>query len=93
MKMSIDWENKELHVTCEDIVDSGWFGFLFAKDNRDLIDAGWVVCYYPEPGDGEMPTEGSQLINSYGDAIGDILRKGQTPNHCNTCSCPPGGDV
>ena len=93
MKMSIDWKNKELHVTCSDIVDAGWFGFDFAKTNPDLVANEWVICYYPESDGEEMPTEGHQLINSYCGAIGDILRKGQIPNHCNTCTCPPKGEA
>lgn len=46
MKARIRYGGRVADVSTSDSIDAGWMGFRFAKNNRDLVEAGWSLHYY-----------------------------------------------
>lgn len=46
MELTIDYEYKKVRAYTQTVVDAGWLGFGFARDNPDLVKEGWEILYF-----------------------------------------------
>lgn len=46
MRAIINHGNKTVCVGIMGLANAGWTGFHFAKNHRDLVEAGWMLAYF-----------------------------------------------
>ena len=99
MKVLLERTAKIASVSVPNIAEAGWMGFYFARDNRDLVEAGWKLYYYDEKPEGRADQDRSERIEREGrpitswGSVADVIRDAERT--CPTCGqrLPTQGDV
>ncbi len=83
MKAIINYDNKTVCVGIESLANVGWAGFHFAKNHRDLVEAGWVLVYFSH--DSTVFAHHSDVLDLLGvNDLAEKIREGPPCSH----SCP-----
>ncbi len=83
MKAIINHESKSVCVGIRGLANTGWAGFDFARRHRDLVEAGWILAYFPY--DSGVFAHHSDVLDLLGiEALAEKIRKGPPCSH----SCP-----
>ena len=91
MRAYLDFQHKKAKVVVESVVDAGWLGFDFARNNPDLVQAGWRIHFFSSAE--TLPSCGGQLNES--DIQGAIslartIKAGPPKSCCHGCCCCKG---
>ncbi len=88
MQVFVDSTAKIAHVHAANILDTGWLGFEFARDNRDLVAAGWRLYYY---GGGNEDFPGGPVVRVMGASnVASLIRASLPEPCCHDCCCRKG---
>ncbi len=87
MKIAIDFKSKKAFTAPAAIVEAGWLGFDFARNNKGLITDGWVLLYFKEEKDISL----RPLIEVSGSLeLARLIRAGPPKPCCHNCCCSKG---
>ena len=87
MKVAIDFIRQKVYTAPKAIAYAGWLGFDFARNNEDLVAAGWTLLYFEK----EAGISLRPLIEISGAAsLAGLIRVGPPKPCCHSCCCSKG---